>query len=171
MTINATAAILLAMYIAVARSRACPATKLEGTIQNDILKEYIARGTYIFPPRRRCADHRHLRVLHGARCRAGTRSRSPATTSARPARTAVQEVAFTLADAIAYVEAARPRASTSTTSRRGSLLLRRTTDLLEEVAKFRAARRLWARIMRERFGAKDAKSRCCASTRRRAASR
>ena len=105
-------------------------------------------------------DHRHLRLLHAPRCRSGTRSRSAATTSARPARDAVQEVAFTLADGIAYVEAARraPGSTSTSSPPRLSFFFNAHNNLLEEVAKFRAARRLWARIMRERFGAKDPRS-------------
>ena len=142
-------------------SRASPPAQLRGTIQNDILKEYIARGTYIYPAAPvAAADHRHLRLLRDARCRSGTPSRSAATTSARPAATAVQEVAFTLADGIAYVRGrARRPGSTSTSSRaRLSFFFNAHNNLLEEVAKFRAARRLWARIMRERFGARDPRS-------------
>ena len=123
MTINATAADpARAVRRGRRRSRASRASALRGTVQNDILKEYIARGTYIYPPRAvAAAHHRHLRLLRGERARSGTPSPSPATTSARPAATAAQEVAFTLADGIAYVEAARRRAgSTSTTSPRSS---------------------------------------------------
>ena len=156
MTINATAATLLAFYLTVAERRGVPAAALAGTVQNDILKEFIARGTYIFPPGPSlrlvtdvfgyCKDHvprwntisisgYHLRE---AGC------------------TAVQEVAFTLANAVAYVQAAEAAGlQVDEFAPQLSFFFNAHNDLIEEVAKFRAARRLWARLMRERFGARD----------------
>ena len=159
MTINAPASVLLAMYIAVAEKQGISADKLRGTIQNDILKEYIARGTYIFPvkPSMRlitnifeyCSKHVpqwNTISISGYHIReAGS--------------TAVQEVAFTLADGIAYVKAAIDAGqSVDEFAPRLSFFFNAHNNLLEEVAKFRAARRMWAKIMRERFGAKDPKS-------------
>jgi methylmalonyl-CoA mutase N-terminal domain/subunit len=156
MTINATAAILLALYVVVAERQGVRSTALAGTVQNDILKEFIARGTYVFPPGPSlrlvtdvfgyCKDHvprwntisisgYHLRE---AGC------------------TAVQEVAFTLANAVAYVQAAQAAGlQVDDFAPQLSFFFNAHNDLLEEVAKFRAARRLWARLMRERFGARD----------------
>ena len=159
MTINAPAAILLAMYIAVAKEQGVDPKHLRGTVQNDILKEYIARGTYIFPPRpsmrlvtdliRYCATEVpewNTISISGYHIReAGS--------------TAVQEVAFTLANGIAYVQAAiEAGLDVDAFAPRLSFFFNAHNDFLEEVAKFRAARRLWARIMRERFGAKDPRS-------------
>jgi methylmalonyl-CoA mutase N-terminal domain/subunit len=159
MTINAPAAILLAMYIAVAKEQGVDPKRLRGTVQNDILKEYIARGTYIFPPRpsmrlvtdliRYCATEVpewNTISISGYHIReAGS--------------TAVQEVAFTLANGIAYVQAAiEAGLDVDAFAPRLSFFFNAHNDFLEEVAKFRAARRLWARIMRERFGAKDPRS-------------
>jgi methylmalonyl-CoA mutase N-terminal domain/subunit len=110
MTINATAAVLLAMYVVVAEERGIPRAKLSGTIQNDILKEYIARGTYVFPPEPSARGWSPMTFRFCApRCRSSIRSRSPATTSARPGSTAVQELAFTFGNAIAYVAARHRR--------------------------------------------------------------
>ena len=159
MTINAPASVLLAMYIAVGEKQGVPADQLTGTIQNDILKEYIARGTYIFPPKPSmrlitdifayCAQHVpkwNTISISGYHIReAGS--------------TAVQEVAFTLADGIAYVEAAIDAGlDVDQFAPRLSFFFNAHNHFLEEVAKFRAARRLWARIMKERFGAKDPRS-------------
>ncbi|MDZ4158251.1 MAG: methylmalonyl-CoA mutase family protein, partial [Anaerolineaceae bacterium] len=159
MTINAPAAILLAMYIAVARRQGVDETKLRGTIQNDILKEYVARGTYIFPPKpsmrlitdtfRYCADkapHWNPISISGYHIReAGS--------------TAVQEIAFTLANAIAYVEAALTSGlAIDEFAPQLSFFFNSHNHFLEEVAKFRAARRLWAQIVKERFGARDPRS-------------
>jgi methylmalonyl-CoA mutase, N-terminal domain len=160
MTINATAAILLCMYIAVAEKQGVPPEKLDGTIQNDILKEYIARGTYIFPPRpslRLIADTFAYCTTHVPRWNtisiSGYHIREAGSTAG-------QEVGFTLADAIAYVETARAAGlAVDDFAPRLAFFFAAHTDLLEEVAKFRAARRLYARIMRDRFGAMDAKSR------------
>ena len=159
MTINATAAILLALYFAVAEKQGADLARLSGTVQNDILKEYIARGTYIYPP------GPALRLVTDifTFCRERAPEWNTISISGYHIReagsTAVQEVAFTLANAIAYVEAARARGlAVDDFAPRLSFFLSAHNDLLEEVAKFRAARRLWARIMRERFKARDPRS-------------
>jgi methylmalonyl-CoA mutase, N-terminal domain len=159
MTINAPASVLLAMYIAVGEKQGVPSHQLRGTIQNDILKEYIARGTYIFPPQPSmrlitdvfayCAEHVpkwNTISISGYHIReAGS--------------TAVQEVAFTLANGIAYVEAAvKAGLDVDQFAPRLSFFFNAHNHFFEEIAKFRAARRLWARIMRERFGARDPRS-------------
>jgi methylmalonyl-CoA mutase, N-terminal domain len=159
MTINATAAILLCLYIAVARRQCVPVERLQGTIQNDILKEYIARGTYIFPP----APSLRLVTDTFAFCSAEVPNWNTISISGYHIReagsTAVQEVAFTLADAAAYVEAALAAGlKVDEFAPRLSFFFNAHNNLLEEVAKFRAARRLWARIMRERFHARDPRS-------------
>jgi methylmalonyl-CoA mutase, N-terminal domain len=154
MTINSTAIILLALYIAVARRTGVPPATLSGTVQNDILKEYVARGTYIYPPRP------SLRIVTDifAFCERELPNWNTISISGYHIReagsTASQEVAFTFANAIAYVEAAR-RAGLDVNSlgQRLSFFFNAHNDFLEEVAKFRAARRVWARIMRDRFGA------------------
>jgi methylmalonyl-CoA mutase, N-terminal domain len=156
MTINATAATLLALTIAVADERGIPRRALSGTIQNDILKEYIARGTYIYPPGpslRLCADT-------FAFCQTEVPRWNTISISGYHIREAgsdaVQEVAFTLADGIAYVEAARAAGlAVDAFAPRLSFFFNAHANLLEEIAKFRAARRLWARIMHDRFGARD----------------
>ncbi len=154
MTINATAAILLALYIAVARRQQVPAAKLAGTIQNDILKEYVARGTYIYPPRA------SLRIVTDifAFCEREVPHWNTISISGYHIReagsTAVQEVAFTLAHASAYVQAAIDVGlDVNQFGQRISFFFNAHNNFLEEIAKFRAARRLWARIMRDRFGA------------------
>jgi methylmalonyl-CoA mutase N-terminal domain/subunit len=159
MTINATAAILLALYVAVAKKQGADLRRISGTIQNDILKEYVARGTYIYPARPA------LRLVTDtfAWCRAELPEWNTISISGYHIReagaTAVQEVAFTLANAIAYVDAARKAGlAVDEFGPRLSFFFVAQTDLLEEIAKFRAARRLWARIMRERFGAKNPRS-------------
>jgi len=159
MTINATAAILLALYFAVAEKQGVDLKKLAGTVQNDILKEYIARGTYIYPP------EPALRLVTDvfAYCHEHAPEWNTISISGYHIReagsTAVQEVAFTLANAIAYVEAARARGlAVDDIAPRLSFFLNAHNDLLEEVAKFRAARRLWARLMRERFQAQNPRS-------------
>ncbi len=159
MTINATAIVLLALYVAVARRQAVPLDRLSGTIQNDILKEYVARGTYIYPPRP------SLRIVTDifAWCERELPNWNTISISGYHIReagsTAVQEVAFTLANGIAYVEAARAAGLTvDGFGRRLSFFFAAHNDLIEEVAKFRAARRLWARIMRDRFGARTARA-------------
>ena len=159
MTINAPASMLLAMYIAVAEKQGVSAEKLNGTIQNDILKEYAARGTYIFPPKP------SMRLITNIfeYCSTAVPKWNTISISGYHIReagaTAVQEVAFTLADGIAYVKAAVDAGlDVDDFGPRLSFFFNAHNDLLEEVAKFRAARRLWARIMRDRFGAKDPKS-------------
>ena len=159
MTINSTAAILLSLYVLVARGQGADIKRLQGTIQNDILKEYIARGTYIYPPRPA------LRIITDLFAWAGAEMPEWNTISIsgyhirEAGSTAVQEVAFTLADGIAYVDAALSAGlQVDAFAPRLSFFFNAHNDFLEEIAKFRAARRLWARIMRERFGAKDPKS-------------
>ena len=159
MTINATAAILLCLYVAVADQRGIPRASLTGTIQNDILKEYIARGTYIYPP----APSMRLTADVFAFCRDELPRWNPISISGYHMREAgcdaVQEVAFTLADGIAYVEAALAAGlAIDAFAPRLSFFFNAHSHLLEEVAKFRAARRLWARLMRDRFGARDPRS-------------
>ncbi|HHV07894.1 MAG TPA: methylmalonyl-CoA mutase family protein [Firmicutes bacterium] len=159
MTINAPAAILLAMYIVLAEKQGVPSDKLAGTIQNDILKEYVARGTYIFPPKP------SMRLITDIfeYCSDKVPKWNTISISGYHIReagcTAVQEVAFTLADGIAYVEAAvEAGLDVDDFAPRLSFFFNAQMDLLEEVAKFRAARRLWARIMKNRFGAKNPRS-------------
>src|SRR5204863_4470628 len=159
MTINATAAILLALYVAVGRRQGVAAERLSGTTQNDILKEYIARGTYIFPP----APSMRLVTDVFAWCKDVVPRWNTISISGYHMReagcTAVQEVAFTLANAVAYVEAARAAGlAVDAFAPQLSFFFNAHNDLIEEVAKFRAARRLWARLMRERFGARDPRS-------------
>jgi len=159
MTINSTAPVLLGMYIALARRQGVDITKLEGTVQNDLLKEYIARGTYIFPPR----PSMRLATDIFAYCSKELPRWNTISISGYHIReagsTAVQEVAFTLANAIAYVEAAiRAGLNVDDFATRLSFFFDAHNNLFEEVAKFRAARRLWAKIMKERFAAKDARS-------------
>ncbi len=159
MTINSPAAILLCMYAAVAEKQGVPMENLRGTIQNDILKEYFARGTYIFPPKESmkivtdifefCKDKMpkwNTISISGYHIREAGSS-------------AVQEVAFTLADGIAYVQAAIDAGlDVDSFAKRLSFFFNAHNNFIEEIAKFRAARRLWARIMKERFGAKDPRS-------------
>jgi methylmalonyl-CoA mutase N-terminal domain/subunit len=159
MTINAPAAVLLAMYVAVAEKQGVESSKLKGTIQNDILKEYVARGTYIFPPKP------SLRLITDIFkwCTEHTPSFNTISISGYHIReagsTAVQEVAFTLANGITYVQSALDAGlELDNFARRLSFFFNASSDLLEEVAKFRAARRLWARIMKERFNAKKPSS-------------
>ncbi len=159
MTINATAAILLLLYELVAEEEGIGGAQLGGTIQNDILKEYIARGTYIYPPR----PSMRLIVDTFAYCRDHLPSWNSISISGYHIReagsTAVQEVAFTLADGIAYVEAALAAGlEVDEIAPRLSFFFNSHNNLFEEVAKFRAARRMWARIMTERFGAKEERS-------------
>ena len=159
MTINSTAAILLAMYIAVARKHGVNPKNLSGTIQNDILKEYIARGTYIYPPRP------SLRIVTDifAYCSAEVPRWNTISISGYHIReagsTAAQEVAFTLANAITYIEAATHSGlQVDEFAPRLAFFFNSHNQFLEEVAKFRAARRLFAKIMRDRFGARDPRS-------------
>jgi methylmalonyl-CoA mutase N-terminal domain/subunit len=159
MTINAPAAILLAMVIAVGKQQGVPATQLRGTIQNDILKEYIARGTYIFPP----GPSMRLITDIFRYCAVEVPKWNTISISGYHIReagsTAVQEVAFTLANGIEYVQQAL-RAGQNVDGFAGQLsfFFNAHNNFLEEIAKFRAARRLWARIMRDRFGAQQADS-------------
>ncbi len=160
MTINATAAVLLAMYVVVGEEQGVPAAQLTGTVQNDVLKEYVARGTYIDPPQpslRLVADI--FRYVTDAGM-----SFNPISISGYHMReagaTAVQEVAFTLANAVEYVRVARDAGlDVDVFGPRLSFFFASHNDLFEEAAKFRAARRLWARTARERFGANDAAAR------------
>jgi methylmalonyl-CoA mutase N-terminal domain/subunit len=159
MTINATAAILLALYVAVAKKQGADLTRLSGTVQNDILKEYMARGTYIYPVRSA------MRIVTDifAWCRTEIPNWNSISISGYHIReagsTAVQEVAFTLGDAIAYVQAAVDAGlDVDFFAPQLSFFFNAHNDLLEEIAKYRAARRLWARIMKERFGARDPRS-------------
>ncbi len=159
MTINAPAAVLLAMYIAAAKRQGAEPARLRGTIQNDILKEYIARGTYIFPPQ----PSMRLVTDIFAYCRQQLPEWNTISISGYHIReagsTAVQEVAFTLANAIAYVDAAlRAGLPVDSFAPQLTFFFNAHNNFLEEIAKFRAARRLWARIMRDRFGAKDPRS-------------
>jgi methylmalonyl-CoA mutase N-terminal domain/subunit len=154
MTINATAIVLLALYVAVGRRAGIDTRRLSGTIQNDILKEYVARGTYIYPPRA------SLRIVTDifAFCERELPNWNTISISGYHIReagaTAVQEVAFTFANAIAYVQAAVDAGlDVNSFGQRLSFFFNAHNDFLEEIAKFRAARRLWARLMRDRFGA------------------
>jgi methylmalonyl-CoA mutase N-terminal domain/subunit len=159
MTINSTAAILLSLYASVGEQQGVPLEKLSGTVQNDILKEYIARGTYVYPPRE------SLRLVTDvfAFCAKRVPRWNPISISGYHIReagsTAAQEIAFTLGNGIAYVDAAR-RAGLEVDAFAGrlSFFFNVHNNFLEEIAKFRAARRLWARLMKERFGAKDPRS-------------
>ncbi|HEY6301647.1 MAG TPA: methylmalonyl-CoA mutase family protein [Terriglobales bacterium] len=159
MTINATASILLALYVAVARRQGRDIRKLSGTVQNDVLKEYIARGTYIYPPQQA------MRIITDvfAWSNENVPEWNPISISGYHMReagsTAVQEVAFTLGNGIAYVEAAiRAGLDIDKFAPRLSFFFNAHSNFLEEVAKFRAARRMWAKIMRDRFHAKNPKS-------------
>ncbi len=156
MTINSPAAVLLAMYVAVAEKQGVSPGKIKGTIQNDVLKEYVARGTYIFPPAP------SLRIITDIFqwCAREAPSFNTISISGYHIReagsTAMQEVAFTLANGITYVQAALDAGlELDTFAGRLAFFFNATSDLLEEVAKFRAARRMWAKIMKERFGAKN----------------
>jgi methylmalonyl-CoA mutase N-terminal domain/subunit len=159
MTINSTAAILLCFYVLVARSQNAPLRKISGTIQNDILKEYIARGTYIYPPRPAMRIITDL-FAWAARELPEWNTISISGYHIREAgSTAIQEVAFTLANAIAYISAAiEAGLDVDAFAPRLSFFFNSHSNFLEEVAKFRAARRLYARIMRDRFGAKNPRS-------------
>ncbi|MCL2009117.1 MAG: methylmalonyl-CoA mutase family protein [Synergistaceae bacterium] len=159
MTINAPAAVLLAMYICVGEKQGVKTSELSGTIQNDILKEYMARGTYIFPP------HPSMRLITDIFDFCGREIPRWNTISIsgyhirEAGSTAIQEVAFTLADGIAYVEAARKKGlDPDVFGERLSFFFNAHNDFLEEIAKYRAARRLWASIMKERFGTKNPKA-------------
>jgi methylmalonyl-CoA mutase, N-terminal domain len=162
MTINATAATLLCLYIAVADEQGVPRASLEGTIQNDVLKEYIARGTYIYPP----APSMRLVTDVFAFCRRAVPKWNTVSVSGYHIREAgsdaVQEVAFTLADGIAYLDAAVDAGlRVDDVAPRLAFFFNVHNNLLEEVAKFRAARRMWAAIIRDRFHASDPRSELC----------
>lgn len=162
MTINATASILLALYIAVARKQDVGLDRLNGTIQNDILKEYIARGTFIYPPR----PSMRLVTDTFAYCSQNVPRWNTISISgyhmAEAGATAAQEIAFTFSNAIAYVQAAIDAGlEVDTFAPRLSFFFVAQSHLFEEAAKFRAARRMWAKIMRERFGAKNPRSWAC----------
>jgi len=159
MTINSTAAILLLLYQLVAEKQGVPSTAINGTIQNDLLKEYIARGTYIYPPRQ------SMRIITDifAYCRENIPRWNTISISGYHIReagsTAVQEIAFTLSNAIAYVQAAIDAGlAVDEFAPRLSFFFNAHNDFFEEVAKFRAARRMWFKIMTERFGAQDERS-------------
>jgi methylmalonyl-CoA mutase, N-terminal domain len=159
MTINATAAILLCLYVAVAKKQGANLAKISGTVQNDVLKEYIARGTYIYPVRPA------MRIVTDifAWCRDNVPKWNTISISGYHIReagsTAVQEVAFTLADGIAYVQAALDAGlGVDEFAPQLSFFFNAHSDLLEEIAKYRAARRLWAKLMRDRFHAQDPRS-------------
>ncbi len=159
MTINSPAAVLLAMYVAMGEKQGVPKEKLRGTIQNDVLKEYVARGTFIFPPRP------SLRLITNIFewCSENTPAFNTISISGYHIReagsTAVQEIAFTLANGCAYVQAAMDAGlDVDVFGKRLSFFFNATTDIMEEVAKFRAARRMWAKIMKDRFQAKNPRS-------------
>ncbi|MDY1591049.1 MAG: methylmalonyl-CoA mutase family protein [Methanofastidiosum sp.] len=159
MTINSTAAILLAMYIAVGEKQGVAPEKLRGTIQNDILKEYVARGTYIFPPK----ESMRLITDIFEYCTKNLPEWNTISISGYHIReagaTAAQEVAFTLADGVAYVEAAtKAGLQVDEFGKRLSFFFNAHNNFIEEIAKFRAARKIWAKIMKERFGSKDPKA-------------
>jgi methylmalonyl-CoA mutase N-terminal domain/subunit len=156
MTINSPAAVLLAMYVAVGEKQGVSPENIKGTIQNDVLKEYVARGTYIFPPKP------SLRLITNIFQWCGQKTPAFNTISIsgyhirEAGSTAVQEVAFTLANGCTYVQTAlNAGLELDAFARRLAFFFNASSDLLEEVAKFRAARRLWARLMKERFGAKN----------------
>jgi methylmalonyl-CoA mutase N-terminal domain/subunit len=159
MTINAPAVVLLAMVIAVGKKQGVPTNKLRGTIQNDILKEYIARGTYIFPPR---PSMRLITDVFDYCAREVPRWNTISVSGyhiREAGSTAAQEIAFTLADGITYVQAAvNAGLDVDAFASQISFFFNAHNNFLEEIAKFRAARRLWAQIMRERFGAQDPQS-------------
>ncbi len=159
MTINATAAVLLCMYVAIAKKQGADLSKISGTIQNDVLKEYIARGTYIYPPKH---SMRLITDIFGW-CNQNLPSWNTISISGYHIReagsNAIQEVAFTLADAIAYIESAlKAGLDVDKFASRLSFFFNGQINFLEEIAKYRAARRIYAKIMKERFGAKSDKS-------------
>jgi methylmalonyl-CoA mutase N-terminal domain/subunit len=159
MTINAPASVLTALYVAVAEKQGVPLSKISGTVQNDVLKEYVARGTYIYPPR----PSLRLAADLIAYCADQVPRWNPISISGYHMReagaSAVQEIAFTFANAIAYVEAAQRRGlAVDAFAPRISWIFNTHNHFFEEIAKYRALRRMWAKIMRERFGAKDPRS-------------
>ena len=159
MTINSTASTLLALYVLVAKSQGADLKKLSGTVQNDILKEYIARGTYIYPPRPAMKIITDMFAWAGAELPEWNTISISGYHIREAGSTAIQEVAFTLADAIAYIEAALAAGlKVDDFAPRLSFFFNAHNDFLEEIAKYRAARRLYATIMRDRFGATNPKS-------------
>ncbi len=159
MTINATASILLALLLAVARERGVAWTELSGTVQNDLLKEYTARGTYIFPPKASLKITTDIFEFCGREVPRWNTISISGYHIREAGSTAVQEVAFTLANAVTYVEAALSRGlAIDDFAPRLSFFFNAHSNFFEEIAKFRAARSLWAEIARERFGAKDPRS-------------
>ena len=159
MTINATASILLALQLAVARERGISWEKLSGTVQNDLLKEYVARGTYIFPPRQSLKLTTDIFEFCGREVPRWNTISISGYHIREAGSTAVQELAFTLSNAVAYVEAALTRGlAVDDVAPRLSFFFNAHANFFEEIAKFRAARRLWAEIARDRFGAKDPRS-------------
>ena len=159
MTINATASILLALYVAVARRQGAEIRKLSGTVQNDVLKEYIARGTYIYPPKQAMRIITDLFAWTNENVPDWNTISISGYHMREAGSTAVQEVAFTLGDGMAYVQAAIDAGlDVDKFAPRLSFFFNAHSNFLEEVAKFRAARRMWARIMREHFGARNPKS-------------
>ena len=158
MTINAPAAVLLAMYIALAEKQGIDPATLQGTIQNDILKEYIARGTYIFPPKPSLRLIENTFEYCGSICPHWNTISISGYHIREAGATAVQEVAFTLANAICYIETAlKAGLHIDDFAPRLAFFFAAHTDFFEEVAKFRAARRLYSRIMKQRFGARNAR--------------
>jgi methylmalonyl-CoA mutase, N-terminal domain len=159
MTINATASILLALYVAVAKRQGADVRKLSGTVQNDVLKEYIARGTYIYPPQQAMRIITNLFAWTNENVPDWNTISISGYHMREAGSTAVQEVAFTLGNGMAYVQAAIDAGlDVDKFAPRLSFFFNAHSNFLEEVAKFRAARRMWARIMREHFGAKNPKS-------------
>src|SRR4029077_8378645 len=159
MTINATASILLAVYVAVAKRQGADIRKLSGTVQNDVLKEYIARGTYIYPPQQAMRIVTDLFAWSNQNVPEWNTISISGYHMREAGCTAVQEVAFTLGNGIAYVQAALDAGlDVDRFAPRLSFFFNAHNNFLEEVAKFRAARRMWARIMRERFRAKNPRS-------------
>ena len=159
MTINATASILLGLYVAVARRQGADIRQLSGTVQNDVLKEYIARGTYIYPPAQAMRIITDLFAWTNENVPEWNTISISGYHMREAGSTAVQEVAFTLANGIAYVQGAiDARLDVDKFAPRLSFFFNAHNNFLEEVAKFRAARRMWARIMREHFEAKNPRS-------------
>lgn len=156
MTINATAAIILAMYLAIARKRRIPWSKLSGTIQNDLLKEYIARGTYIYPPQASLKIIAHILSFCQKRVPRWNTMSISGYHIREAGATAVQELAFTFADAISYIDAAiKEGLNVDSFAPRLSFFLASHNQFFEEIAKFRAARRIWAKLMKQKFRAKN----------------
>ena len=159
MTINSTAIVLLAMYVVLAQRRGIPLTALTGTIQNDVLKEYIARGTYIFPPRHSLRIVTDIFAWCGRELPAWNTISISGYHIREAGSTAVQEIAFTIANAIAYVDAAvKAGLDVNRIGQRLSFFFAAHSHFIDEIAKVRAARRLWAHVMRDRFGATEARA-------------